>query len=165
MTEAKSCLMSIVNDGWETCTPCSPRRRCGWRDTRSCRNSRSDACELKLGVVGRGGTSLLRLPIAAVVVGEEEEESRTVVRGEIETDVACLAWAWLLWRWLVAQVQRAVGRWRYLPKKAQGGGGLSRVDVSRSFLFGTDTATRSFDLFLTKRHPRWRRYRRASHSP
>jgi hypothetical protein len=45
-----------------------------------------------------------------VVVGEEEEESRAVVRGGIETDVACL----------VAEVRCAVGRWRYLPKKAQG---------------------------------------------
>jgi hypothetical protein len=73
-----------------------------------------------VGVVGRAGADLLRLLIAAVVVGEEEEESRTVVRGGIETDIACLAWAWLLWRWLVAEVRRAVGRWRYLPKKAQG---------------------------------------------
>lgn len=73
-----------------------------------------------VGVVRRAGADLLRLPIAAVVVGEEEE-SRTVMRG-IETDVACLAWAsrWLLWRWLVAEVRRAIGRCRYLPKKAQG---------------------------------------------
>jgi hypothetical protein len=49
-----------------------------------------------MGVVGRVGADLLRLLIAAVVVGEEEEEIRTVVRGGIETDVACLAWAWLL---------------------------------------------------------------------
>jgi hypothetical protein len=119
MTEAKSCLMSIVNDRWETWAPGSPRRHCRWRDTRSCCDSRSDACELKLGVVGRGGTSLLQLPIAVVVVGEEEEEeSRTVVRGEIETDVACLAWAWLLWCCLVAEVRCAVSRWQYLPKKA-----------------------------------------------
>jgi hypothetical protein len=32
-----------------------------------------------MGVVGRAGADLLRLQIAAVVVGEKEEESRTVV--------------------------------------------------------------------------------------
>jgi hypothetical protein len=69
------------------------------------------------------GTDLLRLLIAAVVVGEEEEESRTV-RGGIETDVACLASAWLLRRWLFIEVRRAVGRWRY-PKRLRSGGGLS----------------------------------------
>jgi hypothetical protein len=57
------------------------------------------------------GTDLLRLLIAAVVVGEEEEESRTV-RGGIETDVACLASAWLHRRWLLTEVRRAVGRWQ-----------------------------------------------------